>query len=65
MAATRAMPAAAAVPVSSAVGYAQNTGIADRKPTVEIVIAIVSVTGDWAYAVSAQPIAPNRIITIR
>ena len=48
IAATSAMPAAAAVPLRKAVGRAQKTGIAERIPTAASVIATVSASGDCA-----------------
>jgi hypothetical protein len=53
------------VPLRKAVGMAQKTGTAERRPTAAIVIATISNSADWAWAVSPVPIAPTSAGTIR
>jgi len=56
-----AIPPAAAVPLSSAVGPAQKRGSAASSPTEASVMPSVSRSGDWAYAVISVPAAPVTI----
>jgi len=53
-----AIPPAAAVPLSSAVGPAQKRGSAASSPTEASVIPSVSSSGECAYAVISVPAAP-------
>ena len=56
------MPAAAAVPLRSAVGPTQKRGSAASSPTAASVIPSVRSSGECAYAVMSVPAAP---VTIR